>query len=86
MSNETKIDKQQIREYAYQIWLTEGCPQGQAQRHWEMARQLAEAEILAASATPPDSRPPSTRKARSTTTPAKASVLKKPQGIGKADP
>jgi hypothetical protein len=80
MSIETKIDEQQIREYAYQIWLTEGCPQGQAQRHWDMARQLAEAETLAASA-----RPPSARKARSTPTPAKATVLNKPRGTGKAD-
>jgi hypothetical protein len=80
MSIETKIDEQQIREYAYQIWLTEGCPQGQAQRHWDMARQLAEAEALAASA-----RPPSARKARSTPTPAKATVLNKPRGTGKAD-
>lgn len=85
MSIETNIDEQQIREYAYQIWLTEGCPQGQAQRHWEMARQLAEAETLAASATPPGARPHSARKARNTVTPAKASVLKKPQGTGKAD-
>lgn len=85
MSAETKIDEQQIREYAYQIWLTEGCRQGQAQRHWDMARQLAEAETLAASAPPPAARPSSTRKARSATTPAKASVPKKPRGTGKAD-
>lgn len=85
MSIETKIDEQQIREYAYQIWLTEGCPQGQAQRHWEMARQLAEAEILAASATPPVARPPSARKARNTAIPAKTRVLNKPQATGKAD-
>jgi hypothetical protein len=85
MSNHVTIDEQQIREYAYQIWLTEGCPQGQSQRHWDMARQLAEAETLAASAPPPAARPPSTRKARSTTTPAKASVPKKPRGTGKAD-
>jgi hypothetical protein len=83
MSNQVKIDEQQIREYAYQIWLTEGCPQGQAQRHWEMARQLVEAET--ASATPPGARPPSARKARSTATPAKVRVLNKPPGTGKAD-
>jgi hypothetical protein len=85
MSNEVKIDEQQICEYAYQIWLTEGCPRGQAQRHWDMARQLAEAETLAASAPPPSARAQAARKARSTATPAKASVLKKPPGTGKAD-
>lgn len=78
MSTEVKIDEQQIREYAYQIWLTEGCPKGQAQRHWEMARQLVEAEALGA-------RPPPASKARSKATPAKASVLKKPRSTGKAD-
>ncbi|WP_372866410.1 DUF2934 domain-containing protein [Pseudomonas sp.] len=85
MSTEVKIDEQQIREYAYQIWLTEGCPKGQAQRHWEMARQLVEAEALAASATPVGARPPPASKARSKATPAKASVLKKPRSTGKAD-
>lgn len=30
-----------IREYAYQIWQSEGMPEGQEQRHWEMACKLA---------------------------------------------
>ncbi|MES2822352.1 MAG: DUF2934 domain-containing protein [Pseudomonadota bacterium] len=30
-----------IREYAYQIWQSEGMPEGQQQRHWEMACKLA---------------------------------------------
>ncbi|MBG6827959.1 DUF2934 domain-containing protein [Pseudomonas aeruginosa] len=47
-------DEKRIREFAYQIWETEGCPHGQAERHWAMARQLAEAE--AAAATPAKSR------------------------------
>ncbi|MFJ2689263.1 DUF2934 domain-containing protein [Pseudomonas sp. NPDC087336] len=36
-----------IREFAYQIWESEGKPEGQEARHWEMACKLAEAEALA---------------------------------------
>ena len=41
------IDKKRISEFAYQIWQSEGEPQGQEERHWEMARKLAEAESSA---------------------------------------
>ena len=41
------IDKQRISEFAYQIWQSEGEPQGQEERHWEMALKLAEAESSA---------------------------------------
>lgn len=40
-------DEKRIREFAYQIWQSEGQPHGQDERHWEMARKLAEAEALA---------------------------------------
>ncbi|HEF4759998.1 TPA: DUF2934 domain-containing protein [Pseudomonas putida] len=40
-------DDKRIREFAYQIWESEGKPHGQEARHWEMARKLAEAEALA---------------------------------------
>jgi hypothetical protein len=40
-------DEKRIREFAYQIWKSEGEPHGQDARHWEMARKLAEAEALA---------------------------------------
>jgi len=40
-------DEKRIREFAYQIWQSEGQPDGQDERHWEMARKLAEAEALA---------------------------------------
>jgi hypothetical protein len=40
-------DEKRIREFAYQIWESEGHPKGQEKRHWEMARKLAEAEALA---------------------------------------
>lgn len=34
-------EEHRIREFAYQIWESEGRPQGQHERHWEMARKLA---------------------------------------------
>ena len=40
-------DDKRIREFAYQIWESEGQPEGQEARHWEMACKLAEAEALA---------------------------------------
>ncbi|MEB0076167.1 DUF2934 domain-containing protein [Pseudomonas sp. CCI3.2] len=40
-------DEKRVREFAYQIWESEGQPDGQEERHWEMARKLAEAEALA---------------------------------------
>lgn len=42
--SEHMTNEQRIRELAYQIWETEGCPDGQRDRHWEMARKLAEIE------------------------------------------
>jgi hypothetical protein len=42
-------DDKRIREFAYQIWESEGKPEGHEARHWEMARKLAEAEALAPS-------------------------------------
>lgn len=38
------IDERRICEFAYQIWETEGKPEGQQERHWEMARKLVETE------------------------------------------
>jgi hypothetical protein len=29
-----------VRQRAYKIWLEEGCPDGRAAIHWEMAREL----------------------------------------------
>ncbi|QJD60528.1 DUF2934 domain-containing protein [Pseudomonas sp. gcc21] len=37
-------DEQRIRDFAYQIWESEGRPSGKHERHWEMARKLVEAE------------------------------------------
>ena len=36
-----KIDEARVRELAHQIWESEGRPEGQAERHWRMARSLA---------------------------------------------
>ncbi|MCF4998923.1 DUF2934 domain-containing protein [Pseudomonas syringae] len=45
-------DDKRIREFAYQIWESEGQPEGQEERHWAMARKLAEAEALAPKKSP----------------------------------
>lgn len=45
------VEEKRIREFAYQIWESEGKPQGQEERHWDMARKLAEAEALAPKST-----------------------------------
>jgi hypothetical protein len=37
-------EEHRIREFAYQIWEAEGRPQGQHERHWEMARKLASSQ------------------------------------------
>ncbi|MEN5092547.1 DUF2934 domain-containing protein [Pseudomonas protegens] len=64
-------DDKRIREFAYQIWESEGKPEGHEARHWEMARKLAEAEALA------PSQPPKTAKAKpATAKPASKSASK----------
>ncbi|MGX1185742.1 hypothetical protein AB7M29_003421 [Pseudomonas sp. F-14 TE3623] len=45
-------DDKRIREFAYQIWESEGKPEGQEERHWEMARKLAYAEAQAKALAP----------------------------------
>ena len=37
-------NEQRIREYAYQIWESEGKPHGQGERHWSMACTLAKTQ------------------------------------------
>ena len=32
------VEEKRIREFAYQIWESEGKPEGQESRHWDMAR------------------------------------------------
>ncbi|SDI31002.1 Protein of unknown function [Pseudomonas flavescens] len=43
--------EERIREFAYQIWESEGKPSGQAKRHWEMASKLVDAEQTPAKGT-----------------------------------
>jgi hypothetical protein len=33
-----------IREIAYFIWLDEGCPEGEAERHWSTAEAMHDSE------------------------------------------
>ena len=79
-------DDKRIREFAYQIWESEGQPEGQEARHWEMARKLAEAEALA------PKKPPKAAgsKAAGKTAPAKTAgdkgVDSKPPAAVKAKP
>lgn len=44
------IDEKRVREFAFQIWESEGKPEGQAERHWQMAIKLAESEASAPAA------------------------------------
>lgn len=37
-------DEQRIRERAYRIWESEGCPQGQEMKHWCEACEQIDAE------------------------------------------
>jgi hypothetical protein len=43
-----------IRAVAYRIWLEEGCPDGRAEAHWEMARDLVAFEDGHGAATRPN--------------------------------
>ncbi|QVM94562.1 DUF2934 domain-containing protein [Pseudomonas sp. B21-012] len=78
------VEEKRIREFAYQIWESEGKPEGQEERHWAMARKLAEAEALAPKVTPrkPAKAPPaSSAKAKPASTapaPKKPRTTKKP--------
>jgi hypothetical protein len=41
------VDEEAIRQLARLIWETEGCPEGQGTRHWDMASRLAESAAMA---------------------------------------
>ena len=36
--------EERIRQRAYQLWQDQGCPEGQAQTHWDRAREAIEIE------------------------------------------
>ncbi|MCO7571827.1 DUF2934 domain-containing protein [Pseudomonas sp. 3MA1] len=68
-------DDKRIREFAYQIWESEGKPQGQEARHWDMARKLAEAEALAPPPPAKVAKPKARTAAKPKAKPAAAVVL-----------
>ncbi|EME00394.1 DUF2934 domain-containing protein [Pseudomonas stutzeri] len=80
-------EEQRIREFAYQIWQSEGCPEGEDERHWAMARKLVEAEHGAADAKPA-SRPRKTTKPTDAVPKAKAKAkdVKEPKDAPTAKP
>lgn len=39
-------EEERIRAFAYRIWEEEGRPLGEADRHWQMARDAIEAENI----------------------------------------
>ncbi|AVO58994.1 DUF2934 domain-containing protein [Pseudomonas chlororaphis] len=73
-------DDKRIREFAYQIWESEGRPDGQEHRHWEMARKLAEAEALAPSKPPKATRAASAKPGKPAAKPKAAASLRSPGG------
>lgn len=74
-------DEERIRELAYQIWESEGRPEGQTEKHWEMARKLKESQDQGELAPPPEgaTRPKRTRKAP----PKDETQAEKPALLGK---
>lgn len=71
-------NEKRIREFAYQIWESEGQPQGQEARHWEMAHKLAQAEALAPAKAEPAKASKAPAKAASKPV-AKETAAKKPR-------
>ncbi|KAF1011323.1 MAG: hypothetical protein GAK32_00909 [Pseudomonas fluorescens] len=70
-------DEKRVREFAYQIWESEGKPEGQEARHWEMARKLAEAEALTPTRPKAAAKPKTPAKPKAA--PAKPAPEKKPR-------
>lgn len=71
-------DDKRIREFAYLIWESEGKPEGQETRHWEMACKLAEAEALAPTK-PARTAKPNSGKTNSSKTAASKPTAAKPK-------
>ncbi|WP_313026485.1 DUF2934 domain-containing protein [Pseudomonas lopnurensis] len=74
-----KSEEQRIREFAYQIWQSEGCPHGEEARHWEMARKLVEAENGIPTAKPASRARKAATKPTDATPKAKAAPAGKPR-------
>ncbi|WP_417780869.1 DUF2934 domain-containing protein [Stutzerimonas xanthomarina] len=88
--------EQRIRELAYDIWVSEGRPHGQDERHWEMARKLAEAENDTSESKPaartrkavtkPTDATPADKPAKATKAAKPAKVAKEPKDVKPAKP
>jgi hypothetical protein len=63
--------EQLIRTKAFYIWLDEGCPEGRADAHWQIATELAEAEGGRADLSAQPGTDPTTPRAAQTRTPSK---------------
>jgi Protein of unknown function (DUF2934) len=63
--------EQLIRTKAFYIWLDEGCPEGRADAHWQMATELAAAEGERADLAAQPGTNPTTPRAAQTRTPSK---------------
>ena len=78
-------EEDRIRQFAYQIWESEGRPEGQQARHWEMARRLAGAEGQEITRTPTKTRRITKPRAAgdgSAQTSSKGAARKAPRGSG----
>lgn len=64
-----------VRKFAHQIWESEGKPEGQARRHWEMACKLAEGELGPADPLEPLSRPTPSKPVDQENTPTPGGLL-----------
>lgn len=78
-------NEQRIRELAYQIWESEGRPEGEDARHWQMAIKLLDSEQKGELQPAPEKKP-AARKSRSKTASAPSAdetQLEKPALLGK---
>lgn len=76
-------DEERTRELAYQIWESEGRPEGQTEKHWEMARKLVESEKRDELAPSPEEEPPTKPKRTRITPPKDETQAEKPALLGK---
>lgn len=74
------VDEKRVREFAYQIWESEGKPEGREEEHWDKARKLAEAEALAPKAPP---RKKAAAKPKPATAVEKPLAAKQPRAVKK---
>jgi hypothetical protein len=44
LAEDEKIASQRVREIAYRLWQEEGCPEGEALRHWFAAKAILDSE------------------------------------------